>query len=101
MHKGNFAIYLMLITTVALYLHCSAPEQIVGGNSSETVIGKINNANGTPACSTIVTLYPVDYDPVVAKNIAHDCISDTTDDNGVYILRVPKNGARWSPIAPR
>lgn len=88
MHKGTVIAYLMLFVTVPLCFYCSAPEQITGGNSSETVIGKICNTDGSPASSTVVTLYPDDYNPVLNRE-EYVAGSDTTDEDGCYFLNVP------------
>jgi hypothetical protein len=34
-----------------LLLRCVSLNQVAGGSSSETVIGKVANEDGTPACS--------------------------------------------------
>ena len=37
-------------------VHCGSLNQVAGGSSSETVIGRVVNTGGSPACSTLVTL---------------------------------------------
>lgn len=96
MHKSLFTVSLWF-TAVGLLFHCSTPQRITGGNSSETVIGKISNTDGSPACSAVVAIYPVDYDPV-ADNSEHSG-TDTTDDNGSYVLRVSESGLDYTITA--
>lgn len=66
-------------------LNCSTPMS-AGGSSSETVIGKVVNSNGSPACSTVVTLFPADYDPI-RDSANTQLMSDTTDAAGAYCIR--------------
>jgi hypothetical protein len=91
-------IALYLIFAIFLILQCSTPNQISGGSSSETVIGKIVNADGSPACSTIVNLYPIDYDPVRHPPVESSSV-DTTDQNGDYSFATIKPSTDYSIIA--
>ncbi|MBN2037013.1 MAG: DUF2341 domain-containing protein [Chitinispirillaceae bacterium] len=85
---------------VLLTLHCVSLNQVSGGSSSETVIGRVANDDGSPACSTIVTLYPVDYDPVCDTPLARSS-TDTTDVNGEYSVQAPDSSARYSIVATK
>jgi hypothetical protein len=78
-------------------LHCVVPVSS-GGSSSETVIGKVVNSDGSPACSTIVTLYPSDYDPIHDANL-RQLTSDTTDANGAYSVEVRDSTVNYSIIS--
>lgn len=78
-------------------LHCVAPVSS-GGSSSETVIGKVVNGDGSPACSTIVTLYPADYDPIRDAKLKR-LTSDTTDAFGSYRVEVQDSAVNYSIIA--
>lgn len=71
-----------------------------GGSSSETVIGKVVNPDGSPACSTVVTLYPADYDPIRdAALMPHS--SDTTDATGSYSVEAFNSTHFCSLVATR
>jgi hypothetical protein len=71
-----------------------------GGSSSETIIGKVINSDGSPACSTIVTLFPADYDPI--RNFAHiQLTSDTTDVTGAYCVQTSGLALRYSIVATK
>jgi hypothetical protein len=84
--------------SILFALRCVTLNQVAGGSSSETVIGKVANADGTPACSTIVTLYPVDYDPVCDIPLARSS-TDTTDVDGAYSVQAPDSAVRYSIVA--
>jgi hypothetical protein len=87
MKKSLFAF----CTASALLLLCTrSPQQAGIGSSSETVIGKITNADGTPAADTKVMLIPFDYDPVSAGN--KEIYSNTTNESGEYRVRVSDTG---------
>jgi hypothetical protein len=77
-----------------MMLFCSRnPQQVGTGSSSETVIGKITNADGKPATDTRVMLIPFDYDPVSAVPAENRKIySDTTSGNGEYRMQVSDSG---------
>lgn len=97
--------YILLLIAGLVFFHlcqCSSPDFIVNGSSSETVIGKVYNNDGTPACSTIVTLFPGSYDPV-AHDLLYTSISDTTDASGNYFLKLPDDSlsSSWSITAIR
>jgi hypothetical protein len=87
-------IYILLLLSS---LSCIAPVSS-GGSSSETVIGKVVNGDGSPACSTIVTLYPADYDPISDARLKL-LTSDTTDANGAYSLKVQDSTVNYSIVA--
>lgn len=84
--------------TVACFLECSTSDSIANGSSSETVIGRIANLDGTPACSTIVTIFPDTYNPVTDRelDVVH---SDTTDRNGHYLLNITGNYSGYTIVA--
>lgn len=79
-------------------LKCTLSNQIASGSSSETVVGKIADVNGTPAGNTRVTLYPDTYDPVASAPIPKTS-TDTTNDSGEYAIKVPDSSARYSILA--
>jgi hypothetical protein len=79
-------------------LRCAAPVQSTGGSSSETIIGKVVNGDGSPARSTVVTLYPADYDPIGDAPLARSN-SDTTDSDGAYSLKAADSSADYSIVA--
>jgi hypothetical protein len=79
---------------------CVSLNPMAGGSSSETVIGKVANADGTPACSTIVTLCFADYNPVCDTPLARSS-TDTTDAFGAYRVTAPDSSARYSIIATK
>jgi hypothetical protein len=83
-----------------LLLRCVSLNQVAGGSSSETVIGKVANEDGTPACSTIVTLCFADYNPVCDTPLARSS-TDTTDAFGAYRVTAPDSSARYSIIATK
>lgn len=99
MHKRkNTSIVVILLSLISL--GCNSNNNFVNGSSSETVIGKIINNDGSSACSTVVTLYPDDFDPV--KDVAHHKpFSDTTDENGFYFIRIPKDSLSYSILAAK
>jgi hypothetical protein len=100
MHKMIRGMVAASAVAALLLLRCVSLNQVAGGSSSETVIGKVANEDGTPACSTIVTLYPADYDPVCDTLPARSS-TDTTDSNGAYCVAVPDSSARYSIVATR
>ena len=79
---------------------CVSLNQVAGGSSSETVIGKVANADGTPACSTIVTLNFANYNPVCDTPLTRSS-TDTTNADGVYCLAAPDSSARYSIVAAK
>jgi len=83
---------------VLLLVCCSAPVEVTGGNSSETVIGRVVNRDGSPATSIVVTLYPADYNPVadVALQLT---THDTTDAQGNYRILAPDSLTDYSIVA--
>jgi hypothetical protein len=99
---SNLKYALLVIAGLVFLLpqQCSSPDTIVNGSSSETVIGKVYNNDGTPACSTIVKLFPDNYDPV-ADNKFYTSISDTTDAAGTYFLKLPDDSSCYFITAIR
>ncbi|MBN1600477.1 MAG: DUF2341 domain-containing protein [Chitinispirillaceae bacterium] len=101
---SNLKYNLLLFATLVLIhlCQCSSTDSIVNGSSSETVIGKVYNNDGTPACSTIVTLFPGSYDPV-SDDLLYTSISDTTDASGYYFFKLPDDSLTpsWSITAIR
>jgi hypothetical protein len=90
------AVWLYIILLFSS-LHCVAPVSS-GGSSSETVIGKVVNGDGSPACSTIVTLYPADYDPIRDAKLKR-LTSDTTDAFGAFHMEVQDSAVNYSIVA--
>lgn len=84
--NGSTKLLFRALTTLALSLslYCSTP--VVSGGSeagNARITGHIISTTGSPLCNTIVTLRPVDFNPIVNTPIADSCI-DTTDSNGAY-----------------
>jgi hypothetical protein len=98
MHNVIRSVIAATAMATFLLLRCITLNQVAGGSSSETVVGKVSNADGSPACSTIVTLYPIDYDPVCDTPLARSS-TDTTDINGEYCVKAPDSLARYSIAA--
>jgi hypothetical protein len=95
--KHRIYVLICIITALQVF-RCSPPERIAGGNSSETVIGILTNVDGSPACSTVVTMYPRDYNPV-AGYAEYLAVSDTTDDDGSYFLIVTDTLSEYTILA--
>jgi hypothetical protein len=89
----------ILIILYSLILHCTQPVS-TGGSSSETVIGKVVNSDGTPACSASIILYPNDYDPVKDASPA-TLAADTTGPDGTFCLHVPDTTVTYSVFAKK
>jgi hypothetical protein len=87
-----------LALAAATFFRCSSPLPVSSGSSSETVIGKIVSVDGTPASSTVVTLYPENYDPAASAGQASMSF-DTTDDRGAFSLPVPDVSLRYTIVA--
>ena len=87
--KALFA--LVLLAFAAAFFGCSRQGPLAAGSSSETVIGKITNADGSPAQHTRVTILPSGYNPETDWQRKNG-VSDTTDASGEYLLRVPDTG---------
>jgi hypothetical protein len=83
------------VMIVAMLSGCSSPSRIASGSSSETVVGRIVSADGKPAPGAAVTLFPEHYDPYKGPG-QHSLSTDTTDENGVYSLRVPDVSVRYT-----
>ncbi|MBN1130893.1 MAG: DUF2341 domain-containing protein [Chitinispirillaceae bacterium] len=90
---------LLLAATVGILLvRCGSLDMVAGGSSSETVIGRVADEAGVPACSVLVTLYPETYDPVADKPLPQ-ASSAMTDSSGTYLLKAPDSSARYSVVA--
>jgi len=77
------------ITVLTLVCCTKSPQQVSDGSSSETVIGKIVNSDGTPSSHTRVMIVPYDYDPIRSQQSESLTIhSDTTTVSGEYKIRV-------------
>lgn len=99
MHKPLRGAALMSTLVLLYALRCTAPTS-TGGSSSETVIGKVINRDGSPACSTVVTLYPAGYDPI--RDVALMRLSsDTTDATGAFRLKAFDSMATYSIVATK
>lgn len=88
------------VLTLFLTLRCVMFNPVAGGSSSETVVGKVVNADGSPACSTIVTLYPADYDPVRGTPPAR-ASTDTTGLDGRYSVASDDSNGQYTIVATR
>ena len=74
--------------------HIHGREQLGDG------IGKVINRDGSPACSTVVTLYPAGYDPI--RDVALMRLSsDTTDATGAFRLKAFDSMATYSIVATK
>jgi hypothetical protein len=100
MHNVFHGIIGVSAVSLLLAIRCMTLNQAGSGSSSETVIGKVLHEDGTPACSTIVTLYPVDYDPVFDTPLARSS-TDTTDSNGAYCVHARNASVRYSVVATK
>ncbi len=90
---------LVPVTALSLaVLNCSSPVQVTGGSSSETVVGRVLNGDGSPAGASLVSLYPVDYDPVADAGVV-TIPSDTTDEEGMYRLLPSDSTGNFTIIA--
>jgi hypothetical protein len=98
MHKMIHGMIAASAVAAFLLLRCVSLNPVAGGSCSETVIGKVANADGTPAGSAIVTLYYADYDPVCDTPLARSS-TDTTDANGAYCVAAPDSLAHYSIVA--
>ena len=97
MHKILCATAWISVFLLFPGLHCMAPLSGTG-SSSETVIGKVVNGDGSPARSTVVTLYPADYDPIRDSGVVR-MRSDTTDAAGAYQVNAPGATENYSIVA--
>jgi hypothetical protein len=97
----NFIVGAISLTTLLMFLmvRCTTPVA-GGGSSSETVVGKVVNSDGSPACSTVVTLYPSDYDPIHDGPLAQST-TDTTDADGVYSVVASDSTIAYSIVATK
>ena len=98
--KPNAIFYILPVAAsaifIALTMHCSV-EELAGGSSeigNGRVIGRVVNEQGYPACSTIVSIMPSNYDPLKNGPLADTCI-DTTDADGMYRF-VARQGQTFS-----
>lgn len=84
--NGSIALIFRALTTLALSLslNCSTPVTSGGSEAGNArITGHVTSTTGSPLCNTIVTLRPVDFNPITDARIADSCI-DTTDSNGAY-----------------
>lgn len=88
------------VLALFLTLRCVMFNPVAGGSSSETVVGMVVNADGSPACSTIVTLYPADYDPVRGIPLDRSC-TDTTGLDGRYVVASSDSSGLYAIMATR
>jgi hypothetical protein len=86
----KLSMFAFVISMVAC-IKCSQLNPVAGGSSSETVIGKIVAADGSPANNTQVTLLPDDYNPETDA-LLRKAFTDTTDSGGTYTIRVQDSG---------
>jgi hypothetical protein len=93
--KQRSALFALVTAGAAALLTCTSLNDVASGSSSETVVGKICHAGGTPAGSTRVTLYPAAYDPVAGAPLPASS-TDTTNDSGKYAIRVPDSSASYT-----
>ncbi|MBN1757939.1 MAG: DUF2341 domain-containing protein [Chitinispirillaceae bacterium] len=97
----NNVILRTVLPTALLWLTavcCTTPVELTGGSSSETVVGRVVNGDGSPAVSSVVTLYPSDYNPV-ADTGEVTLPTDTTDSGGYYRITAPDSTADYSVVA--
>jgi hypothetical protein len=79
-------------------MYCTTPVQLTGGSSSETVVGRVLNGDGSPAGASLVSLYPADYDPVADAGVV-TVASDTTDEEGIYRIAPSDSTGNYTIIA--
>lgn len=83
----------LCITAVVLVSCSPTSQQASAGSSSETVIGKIINADGSPAQKTRVILVPADYNPgLQSQPGGRTLFIDSTDEIGAYHVQVSDTG---------
>ncbi len=87
MYLLSRGILAFLIACIGFTFLLCTPQITGVGTGSETVIGKIVHEDGTPASGTVVTLYPVNFDPASDPEMLHLCL-DTTDSNGYYTITI-------------
>lgn len=83
MCRINLYIRITLLTGLLLAVFCST-DSISGGTSTSEngkILGQIVTTSGSPASHVIITLIPVNYDPVIDSDIIP---VDTTDVYGNY-----------------
>ena len=97
--KNRVCLLASLMGSLLLtFIFCMTPVQLTEGNSSETVIGRVVNSDGSPACSAIVALYPADYDPMAVSSLLR-IPADTTDSSGYYRIAAPDTAKELSIVA--
>jgi len=94
-------LYIFVVAVIVLF-GCDCTNSNVAGTGTGTedvnakvVTGKVVTPGGAPAAFAEVTLIPDKYDPI--RNAADTLLSDTTNADGVYMLRVPDSG-RYSVL---
>ncbi len=98
MSRLSLLLLLPVLGAELLMCGCGKINTVAGGSSSETVIGKVIKEDGTPACSAVVMLYPVDYDPVADAPLPRSS-TDTTDSEGNYTVTAPDSTVQYSITA--
>lgn len=98
MNSGIRPVALVMNLLFLAVLSCTTPVQLTEGNSSETVIGRVVKSDGSPACSTIVVLYPADHDPEASLSDVK-IPADTTDSDGNYRIAAPDSTEDYSIVA--
>lgn len=88
----------MIVAALVPLCNCTTSVQVTGGSSSETVIGRVYNSDGSPASSTIVTLYPANFNPITDVPRTAES-ADTTDSDGNYSIKKPDSTEDYSLIA--
>ena len=100
MHALNKQIPVLILVSILLtVVRCNTRQATgTGGTGSETVIGMVALKDGSPASSSIVTLFPEEYDPIADTPLLPS-MSDTTDSNGMYSIRLPDSTLNYSIMA--
>jgi sugar lactone lactonase YvrE len=89
-NSGRLLLGTLLLLTI-LGLACThTPTQLTDGSSSETVIGQLIGADGSPAANTRVLLVPADFDPV--RDTLDSNLIAVTDSLGRYKVEVTEKG---------
>jgi hypothetical protein len=88
---------ILFLTIAALGWWCvsCSVKQLAGGTDTETggtkVTGSIRTPDFKPAANTLVTLFPEGYNPAADAPL-QNFLSDTTDADGLYTVRVQAKG---------
>jgi hypothetical protein len=76
----------MWAALIAMAWRCTSLNQYAGGGGTETVVGMIVNADGSPAAQTTVELLPSDYNPETPGSLGYD-VKAMTDNSGIYTIK--------------